>query len=135
MHQMTGEALKSSLRRLVLILVVTIFVGGLFLTFKYRQSTILLEAQITELKKDFPEFLAERLKIEKKDSKLLKVEIVSVDRDLNGLFKISYSLFFDDVVAGKLTPSSVEATAFLQKSENEIWKVVKITTKKETVDF
>lgn len=120
---------KSILSAVALLL----FLTSTLIVFKGRERQ-LFDAKIVELKASLPEFLAERLKKEKKESRLRQVNIVSVDRKGSGIVNVAYSLLFDDLVSGRLTPSSVEATAVL-KNENEIWKVVKITTKKETVDF
>ena len=125
--------IKSYLRPALFFVTIMAILGSLIIFIQGRNKAN-FDVQVSELTESFPEFLAQRLKKEKKDSKLLKVEIVSVDRGRDGLVNIAYSLLFDDLVSGQLTPSAVEATATL-KNENEVWKVVKILTKKESIDF
>lgn len=92
------------------------------------------DSEIQELKESFPSFLAERLQREKKNSRLLKVEILSVKDMRNGRVNIGYAMLFDDLVEGKWIPSNVEASATLQ-SDHQIWKVVQVNPTKEIINF
>jgi hypothetical protein len=126
------------LRKVRLGLIATIFIGmsaaSIVFFNKSKSLPEISQGQLQELRESFPEFLSDRLKKEKKDSKLLKVDIVSMSEVHEGMVKIAYSILFDDLVHGIVTPSSVDATATLRR-EKDIWKVVSILTQKESFDL
>jgi nitrogen fixation-related uncharacterized protein len=124
----------SSFRPLLFAITIFAFIAGIVFIFQNQKTEVSKQAQYDDLKSGFSEFLADRLRNEKKGSRLLKTDILSIKSIGEGSVKVAYSILFDEMLGGVLTPSSVEATATL-RHEKEVWRVISISTKKESVDF
>jgi hypothetical protein len=121
----------------VLLLIIGAATLLLFATFprglhSERQVT---DTDIKELRESFPDFIKERIITEQQKGKLKSLSITTVDAKEDDVVHLSYILKFDNLIEGEKAESSVEATAILHKQSVNTWKVEKVFSQKETVDF
>jgi hypothetical protein len=135
MHQGRGHVVKTWLK--VLLFIIGAATLLLFITFPRglhpeRQVT---ESDVQELRESFPDFIKERIITEKQKGTLKSLSITSVEPKEDDVVHLSYVLKFDNLIDGEKAESAVEATAILHKQGINTWKVEKVFSQKETVDF
>lgn len=117
---------------LVVLAVIGWIMGVTFMTPHLIQTGPQNPSEMTQLRQDLTEFIAEKLQREKSNSQLVDLSVMAPDIQANGSLRVPYLLTYTDDHEG--TTSTVQATAILERM-GSLWKVVRVLTEKETIGF
>ena len=90
--------------------------------------------EMAQLKGDVADYIAEKFKKERQNGTLVDVAVQPPITIAGGEVEFPYILAYNEAVNGEDTTSWIQATAVLEKSNN-LWKVVRVNTEKETVAY
>jgi hypothetical protein len=118
----------------VFILLLGWLTGYLISSQPYTPTVTLVENEKSQLEQDLTQYIAEKLKTEKKDATLQRIVLMPAVQEAAGMLRVPYTVVFDDLVEGESTTSLVQATALLKKVQ-DAWRVTQVLTEKETVTY
>jgi hypothetical protein len=90
--------------------------------------------EMTQLKGDLTDYIADKFKKERVNGTLVDIAVQNPVNKENGGIEVPYILAYNEAVNGEDTTSWVQASVVLEKSNN-LWRVVKVNTEKETVAY
>ncbi len=122
--------------RLIVVMVAIAGAGLWFsLHLSVRSQTGITQADLDELREEFPKFIQERMVAENQTGNLRKINVKTIDTQEDGIVVLTYQLLFDNVIDGENATTSYEAIALINKENASEWKVLKILSQKEILNF